>query len=128
MGQFSMEISGHAGSVLSGNQQADATKRVSGADQSTEAAPAGRPRRSRGNVAQKVTVADVAGAIVKDPPRRDVKRAVAGRRRSKPRPPDFEAEIAEVEAEIGALSRQLAEKLRQQNAQLRKMLERFGGV
>jgi hypothetical protein len=38
----------------------------------------------------------------------------------------FHAEVADVEAEIGALSRQLAEKLVQQNAQLRKMLERFG--
>lgn len=38
----------------------------------------------------------------------------------------FYAEVADVDAEIGALSRQLAEKLIQQNAQLRKMLERFG--
>lgn len=41
-------------------------------------------------------------------------------------PDRFHAEVADVDAEIEALSRQLAEKLVQQNAQLRKMLERFG--
>jgi len=38
----------------------------------------------------------------------------------------FHAEVAGIDAEIRTLSRQLAEKLIQQNAQLRKMLERFG--
>lgn len=41
--------------------------------------------------------------------------------------PAFEREVATVEADLRALRRQLAEKLKQQNAQLRKMLERFGG-
>ena len=34
----------------------------------------------------------------------------------------------DVDAQVRALSRQLAEKLKQQNAQLYKMLERFGGA
>ena len=37
------------------------------------------------------------------------------------------AEIIGTDAEVRALSHQLAEKLREQNDQLRKMLERFGG-
>ena len=40
----------------------------------------------------------------------------------------FEAEVMDVDAQVRALSRQLAEKLKQQNAQLCKMLERFGGA
>ena len=47
--------------------------------------------------------------------------------RGKP-PVTFEDEVATVEAELRTLSRQLAQKLRLQNAQLRKMLERFEDV
>ncbi|AOF94196.1 hypothetical protein [Sinorhizobium sp. RAC02] len=36
-------------------------------------------------------------------------------------------EVAEIDVQIRVLTRHLAEKLKQQNAQLRKMLERFGG-
>lgn len=40
----------------------------------------------------------------------------------------FDAEAINLDAEIRTLSRQLSAKLREQNAQLRKMLERFGPI
>lgn len=40
----------------------------------------------------------------------------------------FDADAINLDAEIRALSRQLSAKLRQQNVQLRKMLERFGAI
>lgn len=41
-------------------------------------------------------------------------------------PLSFDAEVAHLDGEVRALRRQLSEKLTLQNAQLRKMLERFG--
>ncbi|TAU57446.1 hypothetical protein [Rhizobium ruizarguesonis] len=42
-------------------------------------------------------------------------------------PKTFMDEMADLDAEVDALRRQLAKKLIEQNAQLRKMLARFGG-
>jgi len=42
-------------------------------------------------------------------------------------PVSFDDQVAKVEAEVRALRRQLSERLKLQNDQLRQMLERFGG-
>jgi len=64
-------------------------------------------------------VAPVVEAVVSVDQTGDVAHAVAAG------PKSFIDEMADLDAEVDALRRQLAEKLIEQNAQLRKMLARF---
>ncbi|AOF93525.1 hypothetical protein [Sinorhizobium sp. RAC02] len=62
-----------------------------------------------------------------EPVNQEVEAAADRQTSTRPSGANIHAEVAGVDVEIRALTRQLAEKLKQQNAQLHKMLERFGG-
>jgi hypothetical protein len=119
----------------------DISEPVSIANDPVKAVPAAKSRPVRARKRLKAIVADTASkaaevASIREPqagrasstPAPKKARVSAGARTRLIQPLDtFEAEVAGVDADVRVLTRQLAEKLRQQNIQLRKLLERFGG-
>lgn len=119
----------------------DISEPVSIAVDTVKAVPAAKSRPVRARKQLKAIVADTASKAAEGGSRRETQ---AGRASSTPAPKKarvsadartrpiqplatFEAEVTGVDADVRVLTRQLAEKLREQNIQLRKMLERFGG-
>lgn len=96
---------------------AQAAKPSNGLEQEV-ALKALRPQAKRDNRRKRTSAEDAIGMK-----RRPMSRKMPTKQAADP----FQIEVAGVDEEIRALTRQLTEKLRLQNAQLRAMLSRFGG-
>jgi hypothetical protein len=117
----------------------DISEPVSIADDPVKTVPATKSQSVHARKGSKPIVGDAKSKIAEVSSRRETQvsratstpvpkkaRISADNRTQLIRPLDtFEAEVIDVDADVRALARQLAEKLRQQNVQLRGMLERF---
>ncbi len=90
-----------------------------------EVAVSGLPHAGRGRRPRKYSPKKTAATV-----RVPAKTTVLSRKRTGlgGTPISFDDQVSRVDAEVRALRLQLSEKLKLQNAQLRQMLERFGGV